>query len=460
MNIPRVFDTFSSFSSEDWKQFSRYSCSTFPESSPMHTLLHWIINNKKTVLKCTHYEEVRHAFDPKLKSSTFTNLMTKVTTHSDDFIAYQEFLSEKSIRDLYILKATARRGLEKSYDLHYKKLVNTISKNSKITLWSELHKMQAAHFDYYYNLRSDPNHSSKTFEEVILNFKRFIGKLSQVYSLEMLNRSSLLKEEKWKKYITFFDPIYDQETEISIYMDALIHLIEYKNDNGFDLLYEAICSSNNISNNIKYILFTYVMSYILYDIKENGTERMMESFQLYNTAIEEDFITNGKSMSYRLYLNVLDASCNAKEFEWSQKFIEKWATRVDPKNKKAIVQLGEGYINFYRGNFDHVIQFMYTYEHPSHALKVRSRWLHLCASFETYKNDYPVMKSIFTSFLSYLKSNKVSITSSTASSMTNSVRVMELLIGVNKEKKLKNFLESEPALFGARWLKSKITEKF
>jgi hypothetical protein len=146
-------------------------------------------------------------------------------------------------------------------------------------------------------------------------------------------------------------------------------------------------------------IFVNLSAYCSANITGGKTDFIREGFEIYKVQLKcgAYSIRYDGSMGTVMFHNILQLGLYLKEFEWIEKFIADYGCRVVSDENRSMQSFGYACLNFERGNFDSVIEYVAAIRPDHFFLKYEIKQLFLRTYYELGKIE---------SLLSLLDSSK------------------------------------------------------
>jgi hypothetical protein len=449
-----------SFSSKDWDQFSKYNLLYNDRDSRQFKLLVELRKNMKKILSSKESmttNSIHTIIKSRIPRQTFSNMLTALGNQAEEYLGWSEWKATTYNKFSDTLKAYAERGLTSLYNKTRKKYL--AKSQEKISVWSEYHRMHALYIDYYYQMAASEDLYKLEFKNLLDSFYTSTSRIAQILLIEIKNREHLLKEkEDWLQHEDFLTLHYDNDTALSNLSDQLILMSTEKDDTAYQYLVSHLTSENmsKYAHHINYSILTYCINYLVSIIKSGHPHRANELMGLQKLGLKHNLLTINKTMSLRVFLNVVGVASKLKDFDSAYEIITDWSSKVDVKNSQVVKKLGEATMHFYQNNFTKVIKSMVTIDQPTLDIKIKARWLYLIANFEENGDNINLMKSLLRNFNRFIDDKEIHINVSTFLGLRSSVKILTMLTRNESYDKVANYYKNQPYIFERTWIVNKI----
>lgn len=293
------------------------------------------------------------------------NLMHKIVSILEDFMAYEELKTQQSQRDFLILEAYKRRQLDKFFfkkiekieeewerkkpegieQLHKEYLIKKMCLNhpnysiisqKTITQDNLIHRIDK----YYFAVKLHGTLCSYTNQNFVIianndserrqHFIQEILSLCQQSDFQNTPQIKLFSE----LYEAFTAGNFENYNQIKQGFMANLNLYTESEKNDILLLLTNICYANH---------------------REGRPEAIKGLFKLNQIAVEHKLILENGYISHINFRNVVNISCAARELDWAEEFMDNYSSFLQPDASDDIIILCRAVIDFNRGNCEEAL---------------------------------------------------------------------------------------------------------
>ncbi len=383
----------------------------------------------------------------------------------------QEIFEENSLHKAkYLLEAVHEKQLERLYS----SAINSARTNIARQV------LKPATFYYYnYELESLLYKLERIEEKRIgkknidkINLTTIVNNLDYFYIAEKLKYYCTLLS--WSKIITIKDTslfIEDiiriaQKDElksippIAVYLRVYFTLTDSDNEDHYYELKRLIYQYIHIfpreeAKNIYDSAINYAIQKI--NIREN--KYLVELFELYKSALENEILLVNNEMSQWTFKNIVSNALRLKEYEWTEDFIKNYSIKLNEKVRNNAVTFNLASMFFSKGNFKEVLKALQEVQYDEIFYSLDSKSYMIIAYYEL--DEITALTSFLDSFNVYLLRNK-EIPKDRKPQYSNLIKFTKKLINsTSKNKSELHLLRKEieqSELLGKPWLLQKVDE--
>lgn len=411
---------FKNFSSNEMRQFGKFVRSK---------------SNANKLLQFCDYLEKQHPDFPtkkmektlivqKLFSSENTriidNLITRLTSFIDDFIAQKELEHSLIEKDLLRLKWLKRNKLDDLFLKEVERIEKKWKKEEGIERLHDLYRLQKMRLDH-------PNFSGK---EALLETKKLSQKIDVYYfatklylEVSMMNTAYSVKE-----ITTDFDhllyPVHKlvaflKDKEISSIpqiklLSQIFEAIYHENFKNRNTLKDEFTNSIQIYTKGEQNDIVSFLRRIFYEDYKDGTKGSLQVLhELNRFSVDEEIVLEDGYIAADLFQTIVNIACAYKQFEWAESFIEnnhKFLKKLDESDTlKKSDQLGtyllcQVTLHLSKKEYDKVIEKLTNLNFDTKYNGAIARSFKLQAYF--HLNNYDGISRLIHSFKEFLRNKR------------------------------------------------------
>ena len=456
----------SSFSKEELNRFDDYLRSPFFNRSKrmlqlfrMLRYFHpeyksWALTNERLYERLFPKQE--------FNLSTINNLFAKLHNHLLDFMLFESLRYNSKERNALLLKEVGRRRLDKLF-LRLSTVIDEKLSNQS-GLYSELfldrYELAIANFDYSYlneriskreRVESDyKNLNDAAFYLYTYFFTEYsaLAIAKYVYSLnyDVTDDNNLVEHVAALQNSNSIEKLSGMHKHGYI-LKLYLRMFEMYNDMYNESKYRAYreeiekCSTRLTFSELSFHYIKLVSYWVLKIVYKNDTDGRKELFGIYNEMLEKKLYREGKSeyLDYELYRDILVHSVKIKEYQWVEKFIEKYSMEGPPEERENMYHYGYARFYFEIYDFKKALHHIKKVDTNHAVFKYDYKNLLLRVYYET--NDYDGALHMIKTYLELLNSKDI-LSSSIKIHYKWFVKYTERLIRANEgdKKKIKTNL--------------------
>lgn len=388
----------------------------------------------------------------------------------EDFIAQKEFDQSESLKANLKLEGVRKHGLSKLY----KGIIGDIERLERID------NNQSAEFylNKYLierNLFRLKTENEKKNEKVEisseLNLKNISDNLDYFYIAEKLRQYCTLLS--WKKMYMLDIEIanienilllaqsdqYSNIPAINMYYNMYLTYSESNNLTHYDNLKQQIESYIHLfPEHEQWEIYSTAISYCINKVNRGETSFQLETFQWYKKVIDNNLILHENYLSATTFRNIVQIATRVDETSWAENFIYDYSKYVDDKLRVNAVEFSLARLEFYRKNYDKVIEHLYQVTYEDVWYNVNAKTLLIATYYEL--NEYDALESLLQAFKMYIRRER-SLPAERKNHYLNLIKFTNTLIKIpHKEKKklekLYQEIKDTKGIVSKPWLEEKV----
>ncbi len=356
MKNKQLFEALNTLDKIEFKEFGKFV------KSPYH-------NNRSEVIR--FYDSIKKYY-PNFSNENFTEEKIYSTVfpgkkYSDvqmrkvlslTIQLFQKFIVDIKINEnklhynLELIEALTNRKL---FNLHNKKYTDYInileSSVETMEIYEYIYKVENVKRLIYKGMNSQFEKNTKSLDKIYSYFFTVILNEHLGHLINSTDYEDTINIEFFKFIINFLaDSKYRAKPLINYYY-LMIKLLTTKENNYF---HELVNFRNNNSDKVEkehnYNAMVILIDQCIYNIGEGKSEFRKIMFELSKKILQEDLMNNNATEPIT-FTNIVRNSSYLKQFDWTEKFINKYKVNLHPTQKVSIINYCLGLIEFDKGNF-------------------------------------------------------------------------------------------------------------
>ena len=397
-----LLNMLSKFSVKEYKEFGEFVRSPF-------------FNKNENVISLYDYLKKYYPefTGPKLKKEYVYSRLFKGKAYNDgfmrtvtfnlgklaeDYLAYINFRKDDLNRGINLLKELNERKLEKVFLKYYAEIeedINSIQYHDTEYFFKkyELEEQKEIYLDWSKFKQKDfKNYSEKTISYID-------DELTSFYLAKMLNHYRFILDKEQYEQIkfdsTFTDHILDyllnkddyfrNKIKIRLHLHEVL-LIKEKRTEDYEKLKEILVTGVDfLSHSDRYSLHNILQSFLIEKSFGGASGLAVERLELYKICIAQKLYAASEHIYFDdlMFGNIVITAIAAKQFDWTEEFINKYSEDVSPENRDVVYGFSLARLSFAKGRFEDALKHLNgikTIRHIQYKIPVRN--LTLMASYE------------------------------------------------------------------------------
>ncbi len=407
----------------------------------------------------------------KYEDEKFRKHCSQLMDLAEDWLAQEVYESDRLLKSKFLLQAVFEKKLDNLFSGSTNSAKLTLSKEPLRHSNFYLHNFEIESLLYKIERHDDARVSKKNLEKI--NFDVISKNLDIFYISEKLKYyCSILS---WKAVsnlnidISFSEDLlnlaksneYNEIPSIKIYLTIFFTFVDGNNEEHFYNLkalfvkYISIFPIDEAKN-----IFDSALNFAIRRINQRDEKYNYETFELYQYGLENNILFINDQLSHLTFKNIVTSALLLKEFDWTEKFISEYSTKLDPKFRENAITYNTANFLFSKGNYKELLKTLQSIHYDEIFYNLHSKaWL-LKAYYEL--DEIQVLSSFLDSFDIFLTRNKEISKIQKSIYQTQIKFTKKLINSVDKSKQelLRFKQEVEKSTFvGKPWLLEKIDEQ-
>jgi hypothetical protein len=458
-----------SFSPTDLSRFRRFLTSPYFNQQDTLIALYDIL---LPVLrgKATQYPD-RSTIYHRLYQTRYTDVkMRRIYSDllklAEEYIGYERYREQHALSLADTLHATNTRGISKIFDANYSLAKITQSKNKDHD--AEYHYTEfllEVEMNQHLELQKQRS-DNKNLGQVLhhLDVFYFITKLRYACAIE--HYRNVLKIDLKVAMIDAImaqvqEPPFSSISAIAIYSD-IYHMLREADGEPYynDLKKQLQSHDGHIAQATERDAYIFSINFCVKQINRGQLDYLREVFDLYNIALEKDFLFDKNELSPWDYKNLVTLGLRLKEHSWTEKFIKEYRERLPRANRSNAYTFNLAKFYFYIRRYDDVLKLLQDVKYDDIFYLLDSKTLLVKTYYEM--TEYSALYSLISSFKALIrrkrkisdthKRNYINLLNFTAALSKADVRDTQALATLRAE------FDKTTQMADAGWLREKFEE--
>lgn len=379
------------------------------------------------------------------------------------FIAQEEYESKPIQKATLLLQGISSRKLDK---------LNSTSIKTALKLSSE--QKEESRDGYFYNYQVEQlinslSNSHDSFRE--LNLDTISMNLDTYYLIEKLRLYCQLLNVKFQKKteedILLMSPIiehirnhdYAHIPQLNIYYQIFN---SYRDKDNLDHYYKLRKLLKEHGGNFNKLeateMYNFAINYIALKINQGHDDFLLEYFTLYEDLLNKEVIFDNEELPSKHFFNVITIALRLQKYEWVSNFIDIYSLRINIKERKNAVSYTTAQLNFYKKDFNKVLEHLRYTEYFDLWRKLNSKVM-LINTYVELKEIEPLF-SLLDSFRTFLGRN-TQINKENKDAYLMLIKFVRKYVSIqpnetNKLQALLTKIEESSSFYSKNWLIEKI----
>ncbi|MCB0632105.1 MAG: hypothetical protein R2824_02180 [Saprospiraceae bacterium] len=412
MNYSKFFELLFSFSNAELRDFAAFASLGLNKLSRQDLeVLNAIVENISSSTEADRNEEVVQgkvfqAFfagsEPQKAKADWNHTKSRLTQPIRRYIALLELEKEGLAKEELLLGYFEQHELEKNFKSHLKQVQKTRA-NSK--------------HDF------DKEYKNYKLQELILNYQG--GQRKQQDELEQMNRALdnfylenklriMVEQHNRHRIINAPKPADDdmrwgRSADLSQYgigvrlFHAIYLMMCYPHEHEHYHQAKELFGQHGkyFSDEYRRTVSGYLMNQCIYYCHQGERVFAGEFIRHLQYVIKHRLFISGESLSISKYTNAIYMALVSEELDWLEKFVAKYATKVNHPHIESINNLNKANILFHRGRYDKALELLPTFDYSEMYFKIT--YDKLCIKLYFEKEMDQNLQSKLIAFEQYIK---------------------------------------------------------
>lgn len=306
------------------------------------------------------------------EASSLRNLMSQLKGLVEQFLCYNEFMSQEEThyRQYLLLRSLNQRELGKQYEQIYKYERQTLD---QIQLKNEDYfraRYLTEQLDYRVRIsQQSKGQITEKLREVLFHLDTFylLNKLkyNAVSKLNQLNiHQQAINAEQLKDIVS--NNTLEKHPSLQLYY--LISLLFSENENHkihfseFKRLLFQYTDNKAISDDDLSNMYTFATVFCTRQWKTGDTDYLNDILVLYEKMLDNKLLHSNNHIVPLHFKNIVIVGLRAKRYDWVDKIINEYTQQIAPNYREPMLYFSRALWHFYQKHYDEALNFFHHYD--------------------------------------------------------------------------------------------------
>lgn len=272
------------------------------------------------------------------------------------------------------------------------------------------------------------------------------------------------RDPRVHKFVASIDK--DSEPIFDLYL-LILHFFNNKSEEHYHIIkqrYFEVIDKLNLSQRL--IIHSCLGNFIFYFIKSGVDSFLKEQFILYKFGVSHK-IYGDKVIRSQPFINIVAASCLAKEINYAKEFLNQHKNKIDKPYKSDTLLVSKAFIAFHESKFDEAHRLASKIKSDKAHFQLRSKTLLLRCIYEFARKDPSYEKTLSAKAIALERyfTRDITLSNDNVEAYLNFVRTLKSLSSKTARNETKKFkikatkkLNAYKHIIAKTWLAEKINE--
>lgn len=294
----------------------------------------------------------------EFKEATLKVSMSTLLSMLRDFLSFQEYRSDKSAQNVYLLKKLHSVHDQNFFPKFHESAIKSLQEE-ELTAADYFHELSVLNeLECEFIIQGPQRDPQDYLKEAVRNRAfSFLVRMMR-YNNANINRKhtfSNVYEPKWMALVIQYIGAYLEEMPsivqayYYVYSALEIEQTSVAFEKAKTFLHE---NQAQYSRKEAMELFLSLLNHSARELNKGKTEHLERIFQIYVELMEAKLIVNKNKISPWHLKNIINVSSRLKKFEWAEDFLTEWQSKVTADHKENAKNFNCGMLHFYKEAYD------------------------------------------------------------------------------------------------------------
>lgn len=457
MQDTKLIRALSTLNKEEWMSFRKFVISKTGQDSEIYSLFTKLHTKKSNFQSLGSLGDFRSKHFKHLSQQAFLSMVSKLYKWLEQWLIIFELENDEIEKQLYLIKALFRKGLNKEGQSQARKLENKVTAKKGLSFISSKIRAEINNEIYFGGTSNTVEERHEMLKLIcknrILQFSEEMQFLkAEIYNREKIYRKDFNEIKNLIEQTTAFIP----KNKIAEFGQLLQKTIKDEDPESLDQIQRAIINEEFMPNSkLESMVFAYAAINTRKLLHQNDIKDLDLSFQVLNMNLQRGIEKSEGGLTHISFHNMVDTIANLFSIDKAHQFMNRWIDAVETKAREETLKLAQSQIYFVERNFEEMKKYCGYISFDNYGQRTRA-WLHIIiCQFQSRKEDYDLVMQSLASFKSYLKRNKRKYSKNYYLSNNNAATILQKLVK-NDFKPQKIELQDYKYLFYRKWITEEV----
>ena len=302
----------------------------------------------------------------KYSANAMEKISSEILRQAESFITFEGTKKDEFIPSYYLLHELNERKLFKHFKGKLKPIENKFDaeKIYGSQYFLNRHRLEGEKIQYLNNSESAPfylNDNAQKIADNLTNF--FLISILRVYSY-MINQSKNAYDHNFR--LDFLEQVknyiesnsFENIPYIEMFYNSVMLLL-YGKDENFEKLRKILSTNFDKIDKVERMnMYVVLTNYCFRQYNLGRDEYMRIDFEIYNEILKSGAYETNNYLHHLHYKNIVSCALRLKEYEWTEKFINNYRSKLTGEHKSSSYYLCMGLLDFERKKYDNALKHL------------------------------------------------------------------------------------------------------
>ncbi len=412
----RLIEVLRTFSNKEFRDLGKWLQSPYHnQRQDVVTLYNFLLENNN--LENNKLLSKENAFIKVYPKEKFDDAKMRQVMHFlfkavENFLVYNESAKDTAKNDVLLARVYRRKKLAKSLKKSIKNAANTLDSQSfrEYNYYNEIFLLEEEKYHFLVELkgvRTEVNiqEISNALDTSFLIKKLKIAWLSKAHKAVYKTEYSLGLIDEAVSFVENNDLMNIPAIAVHYFMYKTI--TESNNEQYYEKLKEQIFQNSSLFPKSELgDIYIMALNYCVGKMNSGNKKFVRETYELYKDGFDKEILIQDNKVSRITFQNVVLSGLRVKEYEWVEKYIEKYQKYLVKEYQESIVKYCLAMLNYEKKDYDKALDLLRFYEHDNVVLtNLNAKTILLKIYYE--QDEFKPLESLLESMRAYIQRKKI-----------------------------------------------------
>jgi len=451
MATSKLIQAISTLENDEWSSFKKYLHLHIREDSDSFQCFKIIHKQKDKLFLPDCEENMRLKYFPKLTAKSYSNLLSKIFGHFENWFSRESFAVEKYSKQLQLVKSYNERGLFKLANQTAQKLEKQIKSEKYLDVNQQRALAQLYQSQYFSNNPVKKDNGYTLLNQCIKHFTNSTNEYAIGYISEIENRTILRKEsyQESREQLTSISDSFPG-TELSCLLKDGYNLLKTNDLSSFYRLEQALENEVLDPSSDLYAIFSVYLRRACPSLIEQGKigkEKILKAIQFSFLSTEKN--RHLKFLQNHLF-NGVSTLGNFLNYDQTEEFINQWIESVHTSHRDSTLSYCTALNAFRHDKYELIPGLLNCLDFDNPYYKIESNLLLTIAHYKL--GEEALTHNLILNFKKQMKRKRDIISKTNYIKIENLVEIIILLMKAEYDNSVTISLDQYDGIFFRSWV--------
>ena len=452
---PKLFDTVSTLTDDEWSSFGKYLQLHTRKTSDNFKAYKSLWRHRKEILDEGMADHLKRKYFESMSPKAYSNMLSRVFLWFEEWFAIEQFQNEKFEKKLLLVKGYNQRGLFKQANSIASQLEKEIKERDQLRLDHNMTLSRLYSLQYFSSNPIKQSKDSTLYHDCLNAFSKYISEQSSFYLLESINRNNQGKTKSPIDELLDNTVKHSKSSPLKDLLQSALSMLRDQDTHTVLALKGKLLESKIDKTSDLYLVLTYYLRINAAKLNTNFSSRILEHLlEIFRMSLDATSRNKHQKLLPTNLFNAINFIARISSKEETKRFIAEWVPKTTTAYPDSTLNYCHAINAFRHDNYDKIPHLINGLDFDEFNYKVISSAMLCIAYFEL--NEADITSTLILNLRKQIRRNQKKIHPNVFKGLLN---FLEVIAHLQKSKyKTSNMIDLKvyDSLFFRAWIEKKI----